>query len=286
MRHEFSKSKSINIFMSPLHLTGRLFLGTPHHPVTSLPLLLPILVPMCAKSSSTCLQVSSNKRCNLQAPWTSIYLLLFLLLRPHGCQSHFPHLSSGRRDQQEGRSPTHGCCRCAAGRCPRRSSTASTPGSSRLRYHSLHPSSAEKGCNILTKLEIQYRNSFLVGICLGFFPTPPPPRCCVLTQGHKHEIASSNVHCSGLYIGKSLPFAVALHIREVQQIHMLSGWCKILAGAEIKPKPGPQWTAPSGTHCWLWEVGTVNKWNGEYYIPGISQQLQGHLEVKEKPDRC
>lgn len=201
--------------MSPLHLTGQLLLGNSHHPVTSSPLLLAILVLTCAKPSSTCLQASSNKRCNLQAPWTSICLLLFLLLPPHGCSNHFSHLSSGRRDQQEHRSPTHGCCRCAAGRCPRRSSTASTSGSSKLHYHSLHPSlspsSADQGCNILTKREIQYRNSFLVGICFFF-----SPRCCVLTQGHKHEIASSNVHCSGLYIGKSLPFALALHICEVQ----------------------------------------------------------------------
>lgn len=117
-----------------------------HHSVTTLPLLLPIVL-MCAKLISTCLHASRNKRCNLQAPWTLIYLVLLLLLPPHGCLSHFLRLSSGMRDQQEarGRIPSmlSPCCWQVSLK-----GLYNQPG---LHDYSLHLSSLDWCCNILTK---------------------------------------------------------------------------------------------------------------------------------------
>lgn len=64
---------------------------------------------MCAKLISTCLQASRNKRCNLQALWTLIYLVLLFLLPPHGCLSPFSHLSSGTRGSARGSEPDPIC---------------------------------------------------------------------------------------------------------------------------------------------------------------------------------
>lgn len=94
-----------------------------HHSVTTLPLLLPIVL-MCAKLISTCLHASRNKRCNLQAPWTLIYLVLLLLLPPHGWATSCVSPLGWGISKRLG-AGSHPCCHHAAGRCPWRGFTIS-----------------------------------------------------------------------------------------------------------------------------------------------------------------
>lgn len=157
-----------------------------------LPLLLSILVPMHAKLILTCLHASRNRRCNLQAPWTLIYLvpLLLLLLPPHSCLSH----SSGMRDQQEAEPDAI----CAVATLP-----ADVPEGA------LQPAPQALPVCITTPYTHPHWTSTAIYLLNGKSSTEAAaafffsPRCCVLSQGHKWKITSSNVHGLNLYIGNS-----------------------------------------------------------------------------------
>lgn len=147
---------------------------------------------MCAKLISPCLQASRNKRCNLQAPWTSIYLVLLLLLPPHGCLSHFSHLSwdegSARGFEPD---PTSAVTVLPAGAPGGAVQPAPQALPACITTPYTHPHWTGAAIYLLNRKS---------STAMAFFFCP---RCCVLTQGHKRKITSSDMHSSNLYTGNS-----------------------------------------------------------------------------------